>query len=71
MPTECEEFFFNRLLIVDGNEHHSSVEAQLDALGQSDRGRLMFVALTICGRLIRVISAHEMSRKERRIFRLS
>jgi uncharacterized DUF497 family protein len=42
-----------------------------DALGQGDRARLMFVVFTIRGRLIRVISARDMSRRERRIFRSS
>jgi uncharacterized DUF497 family protein len=40
-------------------------------LGESDAGRLLFVAFTIRGRLIRVISARDMSRKERRIYRSS
>jgi len=71
MPTECEELFFNRPLIVGSDERHSTGEERLYALGQSDSGRLMFVVFAIRGRLIRVISARDMSRKERRIFRSS
>ncbi len=70
-PTECEECFFNRPLIVSSDEHHSTGEERFYALGPSDSGRLMFVVFTIRGRLIRVISARDMSRKERRIFRSS
>jgi predicted DNA binding CopG/RHH family protein len=39
--------------------------------GQNDVARLMFVVFTIRGRLIRVVSARDMSRRERRIFRSS
>jgi uncharacterized DUF497 family protein len=70
-PAECEELFFNRPLVVGDDEAHSAREQRLYALGQSDAGRLMFVVFTIRGRLIRVISARDMSRKERRIYRTS
>ena len=68
-PAECEELFFNRPLVVEADEKHSSGEDRLYALGQNDSGRLLFVVFTIRVRLIRVISARDMSRKERRIYR--
>jgi uncharacterized protein len=71
MPTECEELFFNRPLIVGSDEQHSTGEDRFYALGQTDGGRLLFAVFTIRGPLIRVISARDMSRKERRIFRSS
>jgi uncharacterized DUF497 family protein len=72
MPTECEELFFNRPVVVGSDHQHSSgSEERFYALGQSDSGRLMFMVFTIRGRLIRVSSARDMSRKERRIFRSS
>jgi len=67
-PAECEEIFFNHPLIVHEDEAHSADEARLYALGQTDAGRLMFVAFTIRSQLIRVISAREMSRKERKVY---
>ena len=70
-PTECEELFFNRPLVIGQDEEHSAVEERIYGLGQSDAGRLLFVAFTIRGRLIGVISARDMSRKERRIYRSS
>ena len=70
-PAECEELFLNRPLMVGGDERHSPGEERLYALGQSDSGRLIFVVFTIRVRLIRVISARDMSRKERRIYRSS
>ncbi len=70
-PAECEELFFNSPLVVGSDEEHSGVEDRLYALGQTDTGRLLFAVFTLRGRLIRVISARDMSRKERRIYRSS
>jgi len=70
-PAECEELFLNRPLIIDDDHEHSKGEQRMYGLGQSDAGRLLFVAFTIRGRLLRVISARDMSRKERRIYRSS
>lgn len=71
MPTECEELFLNRPLVVASDEKHSAGEERFYALGQTESGRLMFVVFTIRGRLIRVISARDMSRRERRVYRSS
>ena len=69
-PAECEELFLNRPLVIEQDKEHSAGEERIYALGQTDAGRLLFVAFTIRGRLIRVISARNMSRKERRVYRL-
>jgi uncharacterized DUF497 family protein len=37
-------------------------------LGQTDAARLLFVVFTLRGTLIRVISARDMSRKERKVY---
>lgn len=71
-PTECEEVFFNRPLVVGDDEKHSGAdEGRLYALGQIDAARLLFVVFTERGRLIRMISARDMSRKERRVYQSS
>ena len=70
-PAECEELFFNSPLVVGSDEEHSGVEDRLYALGQTDTGRLLFAVFTLRRRLIRVISARDMSRGERRIYRSS
>jgi len=64
---ECEQVFFNRPLIAAPDEAHSSAEPRFYALGQTDASRLLFIAFTIRGRLIRVISARDMSRRERKV----
>ncbi|MDO8433393.1 MAG: BrnT family toxin [Candidatus Binatus sp.] len=67
-PAECEQAFFNSPLIVADDNKHSANEARFYALGQSDSGRLLFVAFTVREKLIRVISARDMSRRERKIY---
>jgi uncharacterized DUF497 family protein len=65
---ECEQVFFNRPLIAAPDEAHSFAEPRFYALGQTDASRLLFIAFTIRGRLIRVILARDMNRRERKIF---
>jgi hypothetical protein len=65
---ECEQVFFNRPLIAAPDEVHSSTEPRFYALGQTDASRLLFIAFTIRGRRIRVISARDMNRRERKVF---
>lgn len=61
---ECEQVFFNRPLVVNRNSSHAAAEPRYYALGVADAGRLLFVAFTICGDLIRVISARDMTPRE-------
>lgn len=70
-PTECEELFLNRPIVAAEDEAHSGLEKRFYALGQTDAGRRLFVAFTFRSRLIRVISARDMSRKERRVYESS
>ena len=41
------------------------------ALGETDIGRLLFVVFTIRNNLIRVISARDMNRRERKVYEKS
>ena len=68
---ECEQIFFNCPLIVVEDLVHSQVEERLYALGQTDAGRLLLVVFTLRRNLIRVISARDMSKKERREYKAS
>jgi uncharacterized protein len=66
---ECEELFFQSPLVVRDDPRHSIQEPRYYALGQTAAGRLLFVAFTIRGDLIRVISVRDMSRREREVYR--
>lgn len=65
---ECEEVFFNTPLIVKEDEPHSGLEDRYYVLGRTDSGRLLFVVFTRRGNKIRVISARDMNRKERKVY---
>jgi uncharacterized DUF497 family protein len=63
-PEEAEDVFFNEPLMVQGDVRHSHREKRYYALGQTSRGRLLFVAFTIRRDFIRVISVRDMNRRE-------
>jgi uncharacterized DUF497 family protein len=64
---EAEQAFFDDKLLVVAGPHHSQREPRFHALGRTDDGRLLHIMFTLRahGRLIRVISARDMHRKER------
>jgi uncharacterized DUF497 family protein len=65
---EAEEVFFNRPLLVSGDQAHSAVEARYFALGVTDVGRLLSVVFTLRPPALRIISVRPMSRNERGIY---
>lgn len=67
-PTECEQIFFNRPLLVRDDVRHSKIEPRFYALGKTDLKRTLFVVFTVRNNYIRIISARDMSRKEREVY---
>lgn len=65
---ECEQIFFNKPLLLEEDIHHSHTEQRFYALGKTDENRQLFVAFTIRNNLIRVISARDMSKRERKYY---
>ena len=65
---ECERPFFNRPILVAVDASHSAEERRYAALGQTIAGRRLSIVFTIRGGLVRVISARNMSRRERRLY---
>ena len=64
---EAEQVFANRPLLVVKDTRHSQSEARFHALGVTTAGRRLHITFTLreCGSAIRVISARDMSRRER------
>jgi uncharacterized DUF497 family protein len=64
---EAEQVFFNQPLLIVVDPRHSLHEARFHGLGRTDAGRPLRVTFTLRGAAtrIRVISARDMSRKER------
>lgn len=67
---EAEQVFFNKPLLLFDDKRHSLVEVRYHAYGKTNDNRLLQVSFTIRagGLLIRVISARDMSRKERVVY---
>ena len=65
---ECEEVFFNQPLLINEDTKHSSQEKRFYVLGRSDLGRTLFLVFMLRNNKIRVISARDQSKKERKIY---
>ncbi len=65
---ECEMVFFNQPLVVIDDIKHSGAESRFYAFGKTDLDRLLLVVFCIRKRKIRVISARDMSRKEKKYY---
>ncbi|HWK75086.1 MAG TPA: BrnT family toxin [Povalibacter sp.] len=67
---EAEEVFFSTPLLLLDDERHSQHEPRYHALGVTAAGRRLHVSFTLrrAGTAIRVISARDMSRKERAVY---
>lgn len=68
VPSEAEQIFFNEPLLLLGGLKHSQDEPRFHALGMTDDRRLLHVTFTLRAQstLIRIISARDMHRKERK-----
>lgn len=68
--SEVEEVFFNMPLLVLEDSKHSQSGIRLHALGKTNAERHLHITFTLRANqtLIRVISARDMSRKERAIY---
>lgn len=63
--SECEEAFANEPLLCERSKPDPAKE-RYAAFGKTNEDRLLAIIFTIRGNKIRVISARDMSRKERR-----
>ena len=70
-PVESEQIFFNQPLMILDDPKHSISEKRFAAFGQTDAGRLLAVILTKRAKRIRVISARDMNRRERKFYEKS
>jgi uncharacterized DUF497 family protein len=65
---ECEHVLLRHSFYAEVNETHSTTEPRYCVMGRTASRRYLYVTFTIRGDLIRVISARDMSRRERRIY---
>ena len=65
---ECEDVFFNQPLIIVSDTKLSKKEKRHSAFGVTDGGRRLTVIFTLRAQHLRVISARDMTQKERRFY---
>lgn len=63
---ECEEVFLTKDLWITEDQTHSQSEERYRVYGKTEYGRLLFIIITIRNNKIRVISARDQNRKERK-----
>jgi uncharacterized DUF497 family protein len=63
-PLETEEAFFHFYLVFP-DPRHSKAEPRFGMYGQTNSGKLLFIAFTIRNRQVRIISARPANKKER------
>ena len=63
---ECEQVFFQRPITIVADRRHSQEEPRYAVLGQTATGRRLTIVFTLREALIRVITARDMSKAERR-----
>jgi uncharacterized protein len=67
--TEAEQVFTANHLVPLGEQYQPPApELRYGVLGETRKGKLLFLAFTLRGRRIRVISARPMSARERRLY---
>ena len=63
---ECEEVFLNRPIVLNRDETHFQQEERFRIYGQTNEKKLLCVIFTMRGNNIRVISARNQNKKERK-----
>ena len=65
---ECEAVFFNKPLIVTPDLTHSQTESRFRVYGLTNKNRGLCLVVTIRNKKIRVISARDTSKREKKEF---
>jgi len=68
MYKECEEVFFNDPKVIYKDAKHSFTEKRFGILGKTDKGRFLHIIFTTRKNEIRVISARDQNRRERKFY---
>lgn len=68
---ECEEVFYDPEVVIFDDEVHSGQEKRYGALGMTHERRAVTIFFTIRDSRIRIISARDQSKKERKLYLVS
>lgn len=65
---ECEEIFFDPNKKIAKDTIHSTQETRHLLIGQTKKNRILFVIFTIKKSTVRIISARDLNKKERKLY---
>src|SRR6266480_4225268 len=65
---EAEEVFFDEGKVVLKDKIHSQSEERFIILGNTKKGRLLYIAFTKRRKKIRIISARDINKKEKHLY---
>ena len=65
---ECEEVFFDQTKKIFKDTLHSGKEERYILFGQTKESRILFIVFTIRHEKIRVISARDLNKKEKKLY---
>jgi len=65
---ECEEVFFDEDKKISKDKLHSGKEERFILLGKTKRGRILYTVFTTRNKEIRIISARDINRKEKKLY---
>ena len=65
---ETEEIFTNKPLKIYSDTKHSQVEDRFLALGRTNKKRRLTIIFTIRDNKVRIISARDQSKKDRKVY---
>lgn len=65
---ECEEIFLNQPLRIFDDEVHSKREKRYGALSKTNKGRRLVIFFAIRDNKIRVISARDQGKKDKKLY---
>ena len=66
--SECEEVFFDADKVILKDALHSGEEERFILLGKTKKDRLLFIVFTEREHKIRVISARDINKRERKLY---
>jgi uncharacterized DUF497 family protein len=65
---ECEEVFFDNSKVIYKDILHSGKESRFILIGKTKKLRMLFVVFTIRNKKVRIISARDTDKEERRLY---
>lgn len=65
---ECEEVFLQVPFLISEDRNHSQTEVRYKILGKTGKDRKSVIIITLRNKKIRIISARDQSKKERKIY---